>query len=206
VVNGMLQFYPLEDPGARTSQDNTVTPQILTITEFKTNFDNYESELIKLEDVSFDAGDVGGTFSNGSNYTISNGGQTTIMRTEFYDVFNSTTIPAIANITGIAIEFNGTAQIAPRIVEDIGQATAIYGTEADGIRLYPVPAGEMLTIEGIDSYSGIEIRNIAGKVVHSASNNGEFLRTVEMSQLPAGIYYIRLTSPAGTVTKKFIKN
>lgn len=206
VVSGMLQFYPSEDPGAKTSQDNTVIPQVLTITDFKTNFENYESELIKLEDVSFEAGVVGGTFANGTNYPISRESESTIMRTEFYGVFTSTTIPATANITGIAIEFNGTAQIAPRIVEDIGQATAIYATEADGIILYPVPAGEILTIEGVDSYSSIEIRNVAGKMVHAISNNGEFVRTVEMSQLPAGIYFIRLTSPAGTITKKFIKN
>ncbi len=206
VVNGMLQFYPSEDPGAKTSQDNTVTPQVLTITDFKTNFENYESELIKFEDISFDAGDVGNTFANGTSYTISKGGESTVLRTDFFNVLTSTTIPATANVTGIAIEYNGTAQIAPRIVEDIGQATAIDILEAEGIRLYPVPAGGLLTIEGIDAFTGIEVRNIAGKVVRAISNNGEFIRTVEMSQLPAGIYFIRLTSPAGTVTKKFIKN
>jgi hypothetical protein len=206
VVNGMLQFYPLEDPGAKTSQGNTVTPQVLSIPDFKTNFANYESELIKLEDVSFEAGVVGGTFANGTNYTIANGGQTTVMRTEFFDVFTSTVIPAYANITGVAIEFNGTAQLAPRMVSDIGVATAIDISGADAIKVYPIPVAAVLNIEGIDAFTAIEVRDVTGKVYHASQTGGAWSLTLETSTLPKGIYFIRLTSPAGTVTKKFIKN
>ncbi|MBM3421368.1 MAG: T9SS type A sorting domain-containing protein, partial [Bacteroidetes bacterium] len=49
-------------------------------------------------------------------------------------------------------------------------------------------------------------RDIAGRVYHSASTGGAWLVTVDTGRLPKGIYFVRLSSPAGIVTKKFIRN
>lgn len=201
---GMLQFVPADDPGPKTASGVALPAAIVTVADLKANFNNYEAELILLEDITFG---ITGTFSTAvTNYIVSQGTETITLRTEFPSDLDGKQIPTIANVRGIAIIFNSTVQIAPRFYSDFMTATDIHLPADGGIRLYPVPAKEMLTIEGVDAFTGIEIRNIAGKVVHSASNNGEFMRTVETSQLPAGIYFIRLTSPAGTITKKFVKN
>ena len=201
---GMLQFVPAEDPGAKTASGVNVDPVIVTVANLKANIGDYEAQLILLEDITFG---TSGTFGSSiTNYTISQGTETMTLRTEFPSDLNGKDIPSIANVKGVAIVYNSVAQIAPRFYSDFMKATDILVTGDSGIRLYPVPAGEILTIEGVDAFTAIEIMNIAGKVVHSVSGNREFTRTVETSQLPAGIYFIRLTSPAGTITKKFIKN
>ena len=201
---GMLQFVPASDPGPKTASGVTLPAAIVTMAHLKANIGDYEAQLILLEDITFS---TSGTFGSSiANYSISQGTETMTLRTEFPSDLNGKDIPTVANVKGVAIVFNSAAQIAPRFYSDFMKATDILVTGDSGIRLYPVPAGEMLTIEGVDAFTAIEIMNIAGKVVHSVSGNREFTRTVETSQLPAGIYFIRLTSPAGTITKKFIKN
>ena len=45
--NGMYQMQPTADPGSATSTANLVEPQLITVKEFTTNFDDYEAEFVK---------------------------------------------------------------------------------------------------------------------------------------------------------------
>lgn len=99
----MIQFTPAEDPVNTSSTGNTVVPQVITLNELNTNFENYEAELIKIQDLAFT--DAGNTFASGNLYTISDGTRTT---GNFFTKISSadyigTTIPAgTAHITGVA--------------------------------------------------------------------------------------------------------
>jgi hypothetical protein len=100
---GMLEFVPVLDPGAPNSTGNTITPIPITLQQFNDSFENYESRLVKLVDVSFTA--PTGNFANGTNYGIQDQGaaNTANFRTTFYDV-NYTGVPLqtwMLNITGI---------------------------------------------------------------------------------------------------------
>jgi len=91
---GMLQFVPNGDPGAATSTANTVTPQVVTLAQLGSNFDDYESQLVKVEHVAF--ADAGSDFANGTAYAISDASKASYnFRTTFYDVdYIGTTIPS----------------------------------------------------------------------------------------------------------------
>ena len=93
---GMLQFIPIVDPGAATSTGNTITPEIITIDQITSNFDDYESELVKIKNVVFS--DAGADFSNGTAYEISDGSKALYnFRTTFYGVdYIGTEIPSAA--------------------------------------------------------------------------------------------------------------
>ncbi len=91
---GMLQFIPISDPGAATSSNNTITPEVITLDDLSADFEDYEAELVKVEGVVF--ADGGATFENGTVYAISDGSKANYnFRTTFYDVdYITTTIPS----------------------------------------------------------------------------------------------------------------
>lgn len=98
---GMLQFTPVADPGPATSTGNVIVPEIITISEMISNFENYEAELVKIMDVTFNAT---GDFANGTVYEISDASKGLgSFRTTFYDVdYINQPIPASAvNLTGL---------------------------------------------------------------------------------------------------------
>ncbi len=70
--NGITQFVPEADPGAATA-GYAITPQEITISEFNTNYADYESELIKFVDVNFNGADGTGTFNDDTNYDLGDG-------------------------------------------------------------------------------------------------------------------------------------
>ncbi len=90
---GMMQFVPALNPGAATSSGNTVTPQVVTLSTLTSNFETYESELVKVVGAVF--ADAGTDFANGTVYVITDGSKATYnFRTTFYDVdYIGTEIP-----------------------------------------------------------------------------------------------------------------
>jgi Domain of unknown function (DUF5017)/Secretion system C-terminal sorting domain len=117
-----LQMHPTENPGAST-KTNTVEPQLITISEFNSNFEAYEAEFIKIEGLTF--ADAGGTFGVGKNYVVSNGTDNTVVRTAFSAV--SGTIPKMADVQGVALWHFSEAKIAPRNLNDL----MVYSSDAD---------------------------------------------------------------------------
>ena len=113
---GLLQMHPTVNPGDATSTGNTVEPQVLTVDEFKTNFEMYESEFVKIEGVTF--ADAGATFGNNTNYVVSVGENSTVLRTAFFDVLSGK-IPNMADIQGVAIWHFSEAKVAPRMAGDL---------------------------------------------------------------------------------------
>lgn len=82
---GMLQFVPGEDPGAATSDGNTITPEVVSFSQLNSNFEDYESELVKVQNVEF--ADAGATFAVETVYVITDATSSTYnFRTTFYDV------------------------------------------------------------------------------------------------------------------------
>lgn len=101
VFGGMFQFIPADNHGAPTSIDNVIVPQIITLDDLASNFEDYESELVEIKGVTF--ADGGATFANGQLYGISDATDNGVFRTTFYDVdYIGTTIPTdAADVTGI---------------------------------------------------------------------------------------------------------
>ncbi len=79
----MLQFVPTEVGPAASSTGNIANPLEVTISDLMTDFDTYESRLIKLNNVMFSEA---GAFANGQSYAITDGTDTFNFRATFYDV------------------------------------------------------------------------------------------------------------------------
>jgi len=102
---GMLQFVPQIDAGAATSTGNSVSPKVISATEFNNNFEAYEGQLVKLVNLTF--ADAGANFANGNVYATTDGNGVALdFRTSFYSVdYIGTPIPAGENVViGIANE------------------------------------------------------------------------------------------------------
>jgi hypothetical protein len=164
---GMLIFHPIEDPGAATSVNNPLTPAIVSVNEFHTNFDKYESQLIKINDLGFLQS--GGIFLELMNYAVQAGNDITVIRTEFANAdYLGTTIPETANITGIAIRLNTTPKLAPRNLSDIeipSTNVGINGSSKVNLWIYPNPIAEEIHFASKGKYLKFEIRDISGRLI-----------------------------------------
>jgi len=71
--------------------------------------------------------------------------------------------------------------------------------------VYPNPAENILNIDmsAIEGAKSLIIRNTTGQLVRSAETSGA-QETVEVTGLSKGVYFVTLTSTAGTTTKTFI--
>jgi hypothetical protein len=93
-------------------------PLKVTLNDLATNFEDYESILVKVLGVSFD--DAGGTFSNGSVYPTSDLSGTFNFRTTFFNVdYIDTEIPTSADIVAIPNSRNDGSYYTARNLADI---------------------------------------------------------------------------------------
>ncbi len=204
--NGMLQFVPAGDPGAATSTGNTVNPQILTISEFNTNFENYEAELVAFEDVTFTTADGVITFDNGDSYPIEDAGQnTTLVEALFNLEYTGDIVPTNAvNVVGLAgEENNGEYRIYPRD-NDIDVTLSNTSFTNSDVVMYPNPVKGSLvsiSINNADTFT-VEVYNVLGKqVLKQTANNSTQLNT---SGLKSGVYLVKITEGNQSLTKKLI--
>ncbi|MBN2829061.1 MAG: chitobiase/beta-hexosaminidase C-terminal domain-containing protein, partial [Candidatus Cloacimonetes bacterium] len=124
---GMLQFTPSLDPGIPTSSGNVVTPEVISISDFLNNFEAYEAELVRINNVSFDVM-AGTTFANGLVYTLTDNGMNSLdFRTTFYDVdYIGTEIPLTnLNIVGIPNERNEAGYFTARSITDFTTGVSV---------------------------------------------------------------------------------
>ena len=205
--NGVLQLIPSEDLGVVVS-NSQASPQVVNISDFNTNWEDYESELIAFENVSITEADGTVVFETGTNYTVTNGTENTVMRTEFFDAdYIGTIIPqnVMTALVGVASEFNGTAQIFVRNSADIDAELSVAQNNISDFSIYPNPVTNgFVSIETTLAGSvQVEIYNLLGKQVISAQpTNG----TLNLSSLQSGVYLIKITQNGNSATKKLIIN
>ena len=77
-------------------------------------------------------------------------------------------------------------------------------TLAETIQLYPNPVSEILNIEGnsLSEITILEIYNVQGQKINHLF---EIKEKVDLSNLNSGVYFLKLITTNGTVTKKIIK-
>lgn len=118
LYNGLVEMKPTRDIAASTSNTGAVAPVIADVAAIASQYDNFESRLVKLQQVTFTEG---GTFTNGtpSNMTVEQNGSTMVVRSVFKNL--DMTIPAgqVADVTGFVLRYNSNFQIAPRGNSDI---------------------------------------------------------------------------------------
>ncbi len=96
------------------STNNTITPRVATIAEINTNFNAWESTLVRISNVNI----TGGATLSG-NRTLNDGTETIVLFTGASALFASMATPVVpVTLTGILSDFN-TKQVLMRNANDI---------------------------------------------------------------------------------------
>ncbi|MBK6264871.1 choice-of-anchor J domain-containing protein [Marivirga sp. S37H4] len=123
--SGVLQAVPTAYPGINSTA-NTITPIVVSITDFTGDIDTYESRLIQLSEVTFESANGTNTFADVVESNLSDGTNTLMFDADngnfdFTNIdYNTEVIPfGRFDVIGIAREASGTAKITSRTFADI---------------------------------------------------------------------------------------
>jgi hypothetical protein len=192
--SGLLEFVPVKDAQKVENPAYTPVAQLLTVTEIKANFEQYESELVKIEKVLFaDAG----TFAGGKNYNISTNDDLMVFRTNFRNAdYIGAAIPVNpVNVTGVLIEYNGTAQIAARFASDIEIRSSVIDIQ-NNVKIATANSKVMITRDAAEA-AQVEVFDLNGRKLIEQSIEGTYSE-IELNR--TGIFVVRYTTP-GKVSK-----
>lgn len=86
------------------------------------------------------------------------------------------------------------------IVVDNQPAVGIADAANAAISIYPNPVGQQLNVEG-EGILWVQIMDINGRTVHTSDHAGQ----LDVADLSAGIYFVRVVTPEGIRIEKIIK-
>jgi hypothetical protein len=91
------------------------------------------------------------------------------------------------------------------VVDDVN----IVKNELQSIRIYPNPTTGELRIEVINGacpiVENVEIFDVYGNIIKSKIVNLKSEIAMDISALQAGLYFVKITTENGTLTKKVVK-
>ncbi len=132
-----------------------------------------------------------------------NTGQNSYMIIVWPDVTTTYTVTA----------YNGNCSTTASVTVTVNTGIADHSADAFGMELYPNPAKEILHVEFMtDIFSikaaKIELYDVYGKLLDVTNVETDRLPSevrIDVSHLASGMYFVRLSSAAGMVTKPFVK-
>ncbi|GGG39419.1 T9SS type A sorting domain-containing protein [Bizionia arctica] len=197
--NGVLQFIPVSDASVTTG--TTVTPQVVTIATLLTDWEQYESELVRINSTTF--ADAGGTFETNTNYDISDASTNSMFFRPFNEAdYIDQTIPSgAAPLVGLIGEFGGAPQISSRSLLDVTLSANVF--ELSNFNVYPNPTstGFVNITSKTNDVISVTIFDILGKqVLNNTVNNNR----LNVSSLTTGVYIMKIAQDGQTITKKLV--
>lgn len=135
------------------------------------------------------------------SYTLANNGQTIGANTFFSFTPSATTNFTISGTNSYACSSSTV------FTQNVNTCTSIIeATNANQISIYPNPANEIINVEleNINEYTTISIINALGEVVLTQKMDTEKV-PLNTSNFAKGVYFIKVDSIHGAITKKFMK-
>lgn len=119
------------------------------------------------------------------------------------------TSQAATNVSGSMYSMTraGVQSFSPFAVFDENTSVSVENIASDvNIGLYPNPANDVLNISVADNNKNLqaEIYNVSGQKVHTSAMTSA-TKSIDVANLPSGMYYIRLNGDDVNATQKFIK-
>ncbi|TDR24294.1 T9SS type A sorting domain-containing protein [Flavobacterium cheniae] len=203
--NGVLQIVPLEN-NTPSSNGNVITPQVVTASAINASIEQYESELVRINNVTFADGNGTNTFAANTSYNISDGNtiEFRTFLTEVDYVVNTNVIPNVTRDVIVLVAKNVTTpRIVARSFVDVNTLSTNDFDAIEGLKMYPNPLkGNTLYLTSTaNAEMSVQIFDIVGKEVIKSNvmNN-----TVNVSGLNAGIYIVKVTEEGKTATRKLV--
>ena len=159
---------------------------------------NFEAQSFQIK-ASVDPAEAGivvgeGSYQYGEEVTLS------VVRNEDYE-FQNWTENGVVVSTEETYSFivTGSRELVAHFqhVEGIGE-------QSGGIVIYPNPVTDKLTIESQEAVESVEVYNMMGALVISQKDRTTKVE-LSVSDLPAGTYFVRLTTRVGRETRSFVK-
>lgn len=206
--NGLTQIAP--DTIILNSTGNaTVTPMVVTTLDETT-----ESELVQITNLTLvdpAAWDASGAsfnadFTDGTNtYSIRIDSDVNIAGSTPFILATD-----VVKITGIGGQYDNSSpytdgyQLFPRYATDIEVITSTTNKLSESVKFYPNPVNDVFVIETTEMIEMVRITNSLGQVVETLNNvNGT--TTVNVENLPQGMYFVTFTSANNRFTKQMVK-
>lgn len=203
--NGVLQIVPLEN-NTPSSNGNVITPQVVTVSAINASIEQYESELVRINNVTFADGNGTNTFAANTSYNISDGNtiEFRTFLTEVDYVVNTNVIPNVTRDVIVLVAKNVTTpRIVARSFVDVNTLSTNDFDAIDGLTMYPNPLkGNTLYLTSTaNADMSVQIFDIVGKEVIKSNvmNNA-----VNVSGLNAGVYIVKITEEGKTATRKLV--
>lgn len=133
---------------------------------------------------------VGSTYSKTYNYTID----------ASWVVENLTVIAFVNNHD--ASNVNNRAVMNANSAKVTELTTGISENNETGTAIYPNPATDVLNVISENNISKVEIFNVQGQMVKAVNGN---VSSLSISDMNAGVYFVKVTTDQGTATHKLIK-
>lgn len=202
LFSGLLQLLPIEN-ATIASSGNVITPQVVTAADITANIEMYESELVQINAASFTTADGVIVFAANTNYNM-NDGSDIAFRTIFAEAnYIGQLVPSGASSKIVLVaEFNGTAQVVSRNLADVTLSTNSFDA-IEGLTMYPNPlSGNVLNFSSaINAEMNVQIFDMLGKQILTSKVNNN---TLNVPNLNAGIYIIKITEEGKTATRKLV--
>ena len=217
--NGILEFVPLQDQPV-VSQNNSIVPETVSLTDFNANVNNYECELLQFNNITiegtvssagvFTALASGAVFTTATSYRVTDGTTTSILRTGFNEAdYIGGTVPTTA-FSAIALGYENvnstsvsTPQFIVRKLADFLNPMSTQSNEIAGLKVYPNPVSNgVLHIESnANTLKSIALFDVLGKQVLTTSTENS---TINVSNLKGGIYILKITEAGKTAVSKLV--
>lgn len=82
---------------------------------------------------------------------------------------------------------------------------ALNNAEQTAITLCPNPTNSIVRVRGIPAGSSIEVINVLGENIMKLASPGISECTLDLSRVPAGTYYLRVSSASSSITRMIVK-
>lgn len=84
----------------------------------------------------------------------------------------------------------------------VNLSAGIEALSNNGIRVFPNPATDLLTVQSSTDLESAELINITGQIVFEVTTGMKKEFSIPLSAIPSGIYIIRIINRTGTILKK----
>ncbi|MFN4198703.1 MAG: DUF5689 domain-containing protein, partial [Flavobacterium sp.] len=204
LFSGLLQLTPTTN-ASLASTGNNVTPQVVSLSELINNLEQYESELVQINNVTFTDGDGTTNFVSppNTNYAFTDGTDTVNFRTIFAEAnYIGTPVPqGSTSFAALVGNFNGAPQVTARSLNDL--TLSIRNNTIEGLKVYPNPVRDGILYIETPSHGEkfITVFDVLGKSVLTVNTLNE---AIDVTSLNNGIYIVKITENTKSATVKLV--